>query len=446
MIRRVGRAIVCGVTPLMLIGLVHGQTRRSLTFVGVSVIDTRSGAVQENRSVTVDAGTITSIAVGGTIPPNTEPVDARGKYLIPGLWDMHAHHQLSGEESLPVYVATGVTGTRDMGADLELILGLRESVAAGRLLGPRIVAAGPILDNVPGLPLRMSIQTAEQGRTAVRTLKQRGVDFIKVHDRTPREAYLAIADEAKRLQLPLAGHVPRGVTFDEAGQAGQRSIEHLAGFRVYTQCSGGDTYSADRCRPLFESMARSGMWQTPTLVSWRNMFSIGTPLGSAEEDHWAFASPSLRGFLTLNQQMSKVTPEGVRGLRAAADVAAVVVSDMQKLGIGILAGCDGMVPGFCVQDELVLLVRGGMSPLGALQTATINPARYLQRDRIFGSVEVGRAADLVLLDANPLENIENVRRINAVMVAGRLLDRQELDAILAKSRREFEAAPPRPPK
>jgi imidazolonepropionase-like amidohydrolase len=432
--------------PLTLIGLVHGQAQRSLTFVGVSVIDTVNGAVQENRSVTVDAGAITSISMGGTIPPNTQTVDARGKYLIPGLWDMHAHHQLSGEESLPVYIATGVTGTRDMGGDLDLILGLRESVASGRLFGPRIVAAGPILDNFPGVPLRISIQTADEWRDAVRTLKQRGVDFIKVHDRTPRDAYLAIADEAKRLNLPLAGHVPRGVTFDQAREAGQRSIEHLAGFRIYTQCSGGDTYSADRCKPFFASLARSDIWQTPTLVSWRNMFSIGTPLGSSEADHWPFASPSLRGFLALNQQMSKVTAEGVRGLRAASDVAAVAVSDMQKLGVGILAGCDGMVPGFCVQDELILLVRGGMSPLGALQTATINPARYLQLERTFGSVEVGKVADLVLLDANPLENIANVQRINAVMVAGRLLDRRELDAVLAKARREFQDAPPRPPR
>jgi imidazolonepropionase-like amidohydrolase len=438
--------MVCGVLPLMLIGLVQRQEPRALTLVGVTVIDTLSGTVQANRSVTVEAGTIKSISIGGTVPPGAEAVDARGKYVIPGLWDMHAHHQLSGEESLPVYVATGVTGTRDMGADLDLVLGLRESVAAGRMLGPRIVAAGPILDNFPGVPLRLSIQTADEGRNAVRTLQQRGVDFIKVHDRTPREAYFAIADEAKRLNLPLAGHVPRSVTFEEAREAGQRSIEHLAGFRIYTQCSGGNTYSADRCRPFFESLARNGIWQTPTLVSWQNMFSIGTPLGSSEQDHWSFASPSLRGFLALNQQMSKVTAEGVRGLRAASDVAAVAVSDMQKLGVGILAGCDGMVPGFCVHDELMLLVRGGMSPLGALQTATINPARYLQLDQRFGSVEAGKVADLVLLDGNPLADIGNIRQINAVMVGGRLLDRRELDAVLAKARNEFEAAPPRPPK
>jgi imidazolonepropionase-like amidohydrolase len=144
--------------------------------------------------------------------------------------------------------------------------------------------------------------------------------------------------------------------------------------------------------------------------------------------------------------MSKVTPEGAKGLRAASETAGVAVSDMQRLGVGILAGCDGMVPGFCVHDELMLLVRGGMSPLAALQTATINPARYLQLDQTLGSVGVGKAADLVLLDANPLEDIGNVRRIHAVMVRGRLLDRQALDGILGKARREFEVTPPRQPK
>jgi imidazolonepropionase-like amidohydrolase len=273
-------------------------------------------------------------------------------------------------------------------------------------------------------------------------LKERGVDFVKVHDRTPREAYFAIADEAKRLNLPLTGHVPRGVTFAEARDAGQRSIEHLAGLRVYTQCSGGQAYSPDRYRPFFESLARDGMWHTPTLVSWRNMFTIGTPLGTPDDDHWSFASLTLRGFLALNQQMSNVSAEGARELQASTDVAAVAVSDMEKLGVGILAGCDGMVPGFCVHDELVLLVRGGMSPLAALQTATINPARYLQRDQVLGSVAVGKAADLVLLDGNPLDDIENIRRIHAVVIGGKLLERQELDAILAAARREFEAASP----
>jgi imidazolonepropionase-like amidohydrolase len=430
----------------MLSGFAPAQVSQPLTFVGVAIVDTASGAVRPNRSVTIEAGMVTAISPDAVSPPGARVIDARGKYMVPGLWDMHAHHQLSGEESLPVYVATGVTGTRDMGADLDFILRLRELTASGRLLGPRIIAAGPILDNFPGVPLRMSVQTADDARAAVRTLKERGVDFIKVHDRTPREAYFAIADEAKRLNLPLAGHVPRGITFEEALKVEQRSIEHLASFRLYSQCSGGGTYSAERCKPFFESLAKSGVWQTPTLVSWRHMFSIGTPLGNPEDDHWPFASPSLRGFHILNQQMSKVTAEGVRELQAASDVAAVVLSDMEKLGVGILTGCDGMVPGFCVHDELALLVKRGMRPLAALQTATINPARYLRAEHMFGSVDVGKVADVVILDANPLDDIANIRRINAVVVRGSLFSREELDTILSTAKREFEATPPRPPR
>jgi imidazolonepropionase-like amidohydrolase len=133
----------------------------------------------------------------------------------------------------------------------------------------------------------------------------------------------------------------------------------------------------------------------------------------------SYVSPSLKAAWAMNQQASKATPEMVRALVAASDVAAVVVSDMHRAGVGILAGCDGMVPGFCVHDELALMVRGGMSPLAALQTATINPARYLRREESLGSVARGKIADLIVLDHNPLDDIGNVRSVRAVIRAGR---------------------------
>ena len=224
--------------------------------------------------------------------------------------------------------------------------------------------------------------------------------------------------------------MPRGVTFEQAAASGQRSIEHLAGFRIYSQCSGGQTYSATGCKTFFDWLAKSSVWQTPTLVSWRGMFTVGTPAGDPEKDHLAYATKPHRDFLALNQQVSNVSAEGVRGLISASETAAVAVSDMQRAGVGILAGCDGMVPGFCVHDELVLFVRGGMLPLAALQTATLNPARYLGLEKSLGSVEVGKTANLVLLDGNPLEDIENIRRIHAVILRDRVLDRNELDAVL----------------
>ena len=271
-------------------------------------------------------------------------------------------------------------------------------------------------------------------------MKERGVDLVKVHDRTPPEAYQAIAEEARRLGLPFAGHLPRGITFEAAAAAGQRSIEHLAGLRMFNQCSGGQTYSAEKCRPFFEWLAKSGLWQTPTLINWRTMFTVGTPDGDPEQDHLAYASPGLLEFLALNRKMSNVSAEAVRSLVVAADAAAVAVADMQKAGVGILAGCDGMVVGFCLHEELMLFVKGGMSAAAALQTATINPARSLGLEKTVGSVDAGKRADVVLLDANPLDDIANVRRVHAVVIGGRLLDRPRLDATLAAVRKQFQSA------
>lgn len=423
--------------------IASAQTQSSVTITRVTVIDTLRGEAIPDSMVTIEGGSIASVTRNGRPSPGAQVIDGQGKFLIPGLWDMHAHHQLTGEASLPLFVATGVTGTRDMGADLEFILALRQRTASGQMLGPVIIAAGPILDNrPPDWPLRLNVRTADDARKAVQMLKERGVDLIKVHTATPADVYFAIADEARRQNLPFAGHLPRGVTFEQAAAAGQRSIEHLDSGRAYTQCSGGQGYSVEQCRPFFSWLAKSGMWQTPTLVNWRKMFTLGTPDGNAVEDHFAYASPQIREFLALNRKMSNVTPEGVQAMVAMSETAAIATNDMQREGVGILAGCDGMVAGFCLHDELALMVRGGMSTAAALQTATINPARYMGLEERFGSVAVGKRADLVLLDANPLDDISNVGRIHSVIIGGKVLSRQELDETLAAVRKQFQAGAP----
>jgi imidazolonepropionase-like amidohydrolase len=180
-------------------------------------------------------------------------------------------------------------------------------------------------------------------------------------------------------------------------------------------------------------LARRGIWQTPTLLAWSELATIGTPASALSADHVAYAGKSLREMWAGNQSLF-ATPEAARAMRARAEVGAVVVSDMAKAGVGILAGCDAMIAGFCLHDELVAMVRGGMTPWAALQTATLNPARYLGLQQTVGSVASRQRADLVLLDANPLTDITNIRRIRAVVVAGRLLDRNELDGLLAQAR------------
>ena len=403
-----------------------------LVITRVNLVDVVDGRVVPNTTVTISGTTITSVAPNGTTPANARVVDGQGQFVIPGLWDMHAHMEASGEPWLPLYVANGVTGIRDMGSQLDMILKMREATASGRVLGPRIVAAGPILDDAPGdWPFRMRVKTAEEGRAAVRLLKQRAVDLVKVHNFTPRDVYFAIAAEARRQNLPVAGHVPLKVTLEEAIDAGQRNIEHFSESRLWMQCSGGDTYRPEACRPMFAMLAKRGIWQTPTLVA-SELVTIGTPASSITAEQLAYATKSIRQVWSGIQ--SQLNPDVVRIIKRRAEPAATVTNDMIRAGVGVMTGCDTMIAGFCVHDEMAAMVGGGVTPLAALQTATINPARYLGFFGTTGSVAAGRRADLVLLDANPLIDIGNVRRIRAVVVAGRFLDRSALDALLAQAK------------
>ena len=406
---------------------------RPLAIAGVNVVDVTSGRSIPNSTVVVDGTTIESVTSDEKAPANAQVVDGRDKFLIPGLWDMHAHTEASGEAWLPLYVANGVTGIRDMGSALDYILRMRDATASGRILGPRILAAGPILDDAPGdWPFRMRVKTADEGRAAVQLLKKRGVDLIKVHDNTPQPVFFAIADEARRQNLPLAGHVPRGLTVEQVVEAGQRSIEHLSNGDVWRSCSRGDTYRPEACRPLFDLLVQKGVWQTPTLVAISEILSIGTSRSEVSAAEMAYAGRQIRSMWAGNQRL--VPPEALKALRDTAATSAVVTSDMAKAGVGILAGCDTMIAGFCVHHELEAMVRGGMPPLAALQTATLNPARYFGIEQTAGSVARGRRADLVLLDANPLSDIANLRRIRAVVAGGRLLDRRALDETLSRAR------------
>jgi imidazolonepropionase-like amidohydrolase len=406
---------------------------RALAITHVAVVDVTNGRIIPDSTVVVDGSTISDVASNTRPPANAQIVDGTGKFLIPGLWDMHAHTEASGEAWLPLHVANGVTGIRDMGSALDYILRLRDATASGSILGPRIFAAGPILDDAPGdWPFRMRVKTADDGRAAVQLLKKRGVDLIKVHDNTPQPVFFAIADEARRQHLPLAGHVPRGLTVEQVVEAGQRSIEHLSNGDVWRRCSGGSTYKPEACRPLFEMLAKKGVWQTPTLVAGSEILSIGTTRSEVSAEQMAYAGKQIRRMWAANQRL--VPPEALKALRETAATGAVVTNDMARAGVGILAGCDTMIAGFCVHDELAAMARGGMAPLTALQTATLNAARYFGIERTAGSVERGQRADLVLLDANPLADVNNVRRIRAVLVAGRLLDRRALDQLLSQAR------------
>jgi hypothetical protein len=406
----------------------------ALAITNVTVIDVLSGAKQAGVTVVTKGGEITGIGRRVPVPRGAVRVDGTGKFLIPGLWDMHSHNQASGAESLDLYLAHGVVGTRDMGADLDFILPLRDRIHRGEISGPEIVAAGPMLDNAPAdWPYRRRVTNAQEAREAVRDLKRRGVDFIKVHSHTPREVFFAIAEEAPALGLPFAGHVPLAVTIAEGAASGMRSIEHFSESRVFRDCARPpQLYDAGACRPLFDALAARGVWQTPTLALFRALPDVfsGKPMPHAD-----YATDSLLDLTRKNIEASKLDERALSLIRSLSRTSLSVVRDMLPRGNAFLAGCDGSVPGFCLHDELQMLTEAGLSPLQAVQAATINPARLLGREKTQGSVAVGKRADLVLLEADPTADIRNARRITSVVVRGRLLSKTHIDRMIAKRQR-----------
>jgi hypothetical protein len=281
-----------------------------IAITGVTVIDVITGTHRTNLTVLIRNGRIEAIAPRISTPSEATRLDGKGKFLIPGLWDMHSHHQGTGADSLDLFVAKGIVGTRDMGGDADFILPLRERVKSGAVHGPEIVASGPILDNAPpDFPYRRRVANAVEARQAVDDLKRLGVDFIKMHDHTPREVFFAIASEAPRVGLTFAGHVPMDVTVEEAADSGMKSIEHLANYRVFGDCSTGDTYSGQECAPLFDKLAAKGVWETPTMEFFQTIPYVfsGAPLPHSE-----YASDSLLKLTSDNVRLSHASAKDSR--------------------------------------------------------------------------------------------------------------------------------------
>jgi hypothetical protein len=410
-----------------------GQTTPSVVITDVTLIDVATGERQKGVTVVTRGDRIAAIGSGIAVPSGAASANGKGKFLIPGLWDMHTHHQGTGADWVDLFVAKGVVGTRDMGGDADFILPLRERIKSGAVFGPEIVAAGPILDDAPpAFPYRRRVRNAQEAKAAVADLKRLGVDFIKVHDHTPREAFFAIAEEAPRLGLPFAGHVPIGVKVEEAADAGIRSIEHLANYDVFGECLVNDHYTTAGCKRLFENLAAKKVWQTPTMAFFQTLPDVfeGQPI-----EHVEYASDSLLELTRDNVKLSHIRKEVLDRMRLAAQVSLQAIHDLRSVGNQFLAGCDALVPGFCLHDELEWFTKAGFSPLEALQTATINPARFLAREDSQGTIQVGKRADLVLLDADPLIDIRNVKQIADVVVRGRLVSKPAIDRIVSRHRR-----------
>src|SRR5271154_1881906 len=452
-------------------GSAEDQTPLVLTHI--TVFDGTGRPLQSDQTVIITNKRITSVAPSAStkLPKEARVIDGHGKFLIPGLWDMHVHIAgLSADPAwsknvlLPLLLANGVTGVRDMGGDLEALLAWKREIESGTLLGPHIIAAGPFLvGSGKKTPEQYPVASAEEAREAVRDLKERGADFIKIISLPSREAFFAVADEAAKQRISFVGHLPAQIGALEASNAGMRGIEHLfysefvlslsseeVGLRRrLTQAQakrdyGGAeairheaeaTYSAEKAATLFAALKKNGTWVTPTLASLD--ITSHPELSRTDDPELAFVPPAMA-------KEWRNSLDEARTKQYAASLARQTAEDwkltgeLHRAGVRLLVGSDSLdpyvFPGESLHQELAELVRAGFTPAEALQAATGGAAEFLGREREFGAVETGKLADLVLLDANPLEDIANTRKIFAVIRNGQYLDKAALDAMLGKAK------------
>lgn len=419
-----------------------------VAITNVTVIDATGAAPKPGVTVVIERDRISAIGRTARVPRGAEILDGTGKFLIPGLRDMHVH--LGGDDGaktrLGHFVASGITSVRDMASPVEAIVALRQEIVDGKLIGPRLTVAGPILQgSLPFQtpPLIRTVGSPEEARTAVDDLWAKHVDFIKVGDTLDRDTYFALAAQAKLRGLPFAGHLPASVDPSEASRAGQRSIDHFGSARLHGVLIGGsedevalrrtaqqvlegaraggpspdgillraefitrllDTYSAAKAQALLSEFATNGTWQVPTLVAIRDVWHGQRPQLAAED-------------IVAGDRLWQKYAELIRSMRAA--------------GVKMLAGTDLPVTAEAspLHEELALLVAAGLSAMEALQTATRNPAEYLGNLGTEGTVERGKVADLVVLDADPLRDIRNARYVYAVVLRGRVINYAQLQQL-----------------
>jgi len=431
-----------------------------LLIANVNVIDVVTGEVLPNRTVAIDGDSITAIYTK-TIKPGkeTEVVDGSGKYLIPGLWDMHVHNNWNYEDNNGLLLANGVTGAREMWGDMVIKKKMEEERTSGIPIID-IYSAGVIIDGAPRIwPTSDEVISPEEATALVKCQVEQGADFIKIYSLLDRACFDAIAQTSKELGVPFAGHVPRKIHIREAAAAGMQTMEHLFGIEELaahdsiiaqskemkkTSSSIAAThhiYSHLDTKLLDASLIelqKSNVWMSPTMTAargqylkynkdfisdkrveylpgdmifeWNPYLQIGPKPDSIEiakrEDLWKFQFEMLKALVRTN------TP--------------------------ILAGTDypnpWAFPGFSLHDELEMYVEAGMSPLQALQTATLNPSKLMKNEKI-GTVEKGNLASLVLLNQNPLEDINAVRAIESVVLRGKIYKRDALDSMLENTKR-----------
>lgn len=429
-----------------------------------NIIDVETGKVVSNKHIIIKDGIISQIANGTKIfKIKTDTIiDGKGKYLMPGLWDMHTH-VWNDASTFPLLIANGITGIRGMFESMYSVNKWREDISKGRITGPLLFVAGPIVDGPkPIWTGSVAVSNEAEGRQAVDSLKYKlKVDFIKTYSLLSYNSYMAIADECKKQNIVFAGHVPNEVSVVEAANAGQKSQEHLYGMMeiasdssdywfAYQKGTVKDslwkerstrkaflfrTYNESKLKAALKKIKKTNTYICPTLTVNRGVANINDTallndrrmeyMGAFMKNNWDYR----KDFRFKNR-----TDTDFAQAKREYGLKLKITKLVYDAGIPILAGTDFPNPhcyiGFGLHDELKLLVKAGLAPSSALQTATINPAKYFGIENTEGSVSVNKNANLVLLSKNPLLDIANTESIEMVFIKGKPFTKNQLQGLL----------------
>ena len=404
----------------------------TVVFRNVSVIAMTSPNVLEKQSVVIKDGRIASISKDAEVPKDATVIDGSGKFLIPGLADMHVHIpavEAKGglmQDVLTMLVANGVTAARGMwGVNGQL--DVRNRARLGQIVSPSLFLAGPPFS-------KTTVGGPDEVADRVRTQKQEGWDLLKVHDGLTIEQYDALAKTARAVKMRFGGHVPVAVPLPHAIEMGQETIEHMDPFTVYFQSSKGPI-DQKKLAEIAQQLEEAGVWVVPTQAVAEITFGV-TPLDALKAYDEVKYSPQAAVDVWSKSYEQRVTMIPRNQATNVVNNNRLIIRALSEAGVGLLLGTDALEqftePGFAVRREMESLRRAGLTPYQILRTATVNPARYLGQQDSIGTIEEGKRADLVLLDASPLADVANVSKIRGVMVGGRWYNREQLDEALKK--------------
>ena len=460
---RTGAGTVCVLLALWTVGPAAAAESATYAFVDVNVISMDAPGTAPQRTVLVQGDRIAAVgpADAVTVPAGATVVDGRGRFLLPGLADMHAHigadyrpGQTAQRADLLLYLATGVTTIRNA-AGSEDLLRLAAAIDDGTLLGPRMEVASPLLEGANAVwDFSVRVLSAGAARAAVRRFAAQGFESIKIYHTLSREAYEAVADEAGQLGIPFFGHVPFDVGIEEVLADGQASIEHFRGYdidglpREALVKDGGRSaerfaswlhMSDARMDELVRATVEAGAWNCPTFVVNSMLIHAGRLEEFADHPMAAYMPAELLRVYRESGLEALFSMESREMLGRARPRMLTFLARLHAAGAPLMTGTDtfpSLVPGFTLIDEIATFVEAGLSPYEALRAATTAPALFLGDGDERGRVLPGMQADLVLLGANPLEDVGHLWQLDGVMADGRWLTRDTLLSML----RELAAA------